>query len=55
MRFANFRENTVILLAEIGTLDFPKSEEEQSECHCVFFCAGALLVSVNMFLVRFVI
>ena len=52
MTFANFHENTVIVLAEIGTLDFPNSEEEQSECHRVFSCAGALLVSVNMFVTR---
>lgn len=49
MTFSNFREKAVIVLAEICALDFPISEEEQSECHCVFVYAGALLVSVNMF------
>lgn len=51
MTFANFRENAVVVLAEICTRDFPISLEEQSECHCVFVCAGALLVSVNVLLV----
>jgi hypothetical protein len=50
--FANFRENAVIVLAEICIQDFPIAEkEEQSECHCVSVRAGALLVSVNVFLV----
>lgn len=50
MTFANFRENAVLVLAEICTLDFTISDEEQSQCHCVFVRADALLVSVNVFL-----